>query len=125
MSEKYNVLKKAVFYAQQKPEMLAGYLADAIADVASSVVINGADSIEIPSEDSATSTYTAKVLSQYGDEMSGQTITFALKAEVTGVSVDSSTGVVTVASTAEAEGFTLVATCGSITAEKDVALTSA
>lgn len=123
MSEKYNALKKAVFYAQQKPEMLAGYLADAIADVASSVAINGADSIKTPAGGSSvTSTYTAKVFSQYGDEMSGQTITFALKSAVTGVSIDSSTGVVTVANTVTAKSCTITATSSGKVAEKTITL---
>lgn len=123
MSEKFNALKKAVFYAQQKPEVLASYLADAISDVVSSVVISGADSIKTPAGGSSvTSTYSATVLSQYGDVMAGQSVSFSLKAAVTGVSVDSSTGVVTVANTVTAEAFTIVATCSGKSAEKTVVL---
>lgn len=123
MSNKHEAIKKAVFYAHEKPEELANILESIVSDVVTSVAISGADSIKIPSGDTAnTATYTAKALSQFGDEMTGQTITIALKASVTGVSI--SNGVVSVAKTATAESFILVATCGTVTAEKTVALTS-
>lgn len=124
MSNKHEAIKKAVFYAHEKPEELANILESIVSDVVTSVAISGADSIKIPSGDTAnTATYTAKALSQFGDEMTGQTITIALKASVTGVSI--SNGVVSVAKTATAESFILVATCGTVTAEKTVALTAA
>ena len=89
-----------------------------------SVVISGADSIEIPSGDTAnTATYIAKALSQFGDEMAGQTITLTRKSAVTGVSI--SNGTVSVEKTATAGSFTIKATCGTVTAEKTVALTAA
>lgn len=123
MSKKFDAIKKAVFYAHEKPEELANILESIVSDVVTSVAISGADSIKIPSGDTAnTATYTAKALSQFGDEMTGQTITIALKASVTGVSI--SNGVVSVAKTATAESFILVATCGTVTAEKTVALTA-
>ena len=123
MSNKYDAIKKAVFYAHEKPEALADILEGIVSDVVTSVALSGADSIEIPSGDTAnTETYTAKALSQFGDEMAGQTITIALKAAVTGVSISS--GVVSVAKTATAESFTLTATCGTVVAEKTVALTA-
>jgi hypothetical protein len=122
MSNKYDAIKKAVFYAHEKPEALADILEGNISDVVTKVALSGADSIEIPSGDTAnTETYTAKAFSQFGDEMVGQTITIALKAAVTGVSISS--GVVSVAKTATAESFTLTATCGTVVAEKTVALT--
>lgn len=123
MSNKYDAIKKAVFYAHEKPEALADILEGIVSDVVTSVALNGADSIEIPSGDTAnTKTYTAKALSQFGDEMEGQTVTIALKSAVTGVSISS--GVVSVAKTATEESFTLTATCGTVVAEKTVALTT-
>lgn len=122
MSNKYDAIKKAVFYAHEKPEALADILEGNVSDVVTKVTLSGADSIEIPSGDTAnTETYTAKAFSQFGDEMAGQTITIALKAAVTGVTISS--GVVSVAKTATAESFTLTATCGTVVAEKTVALT--
>lgn len=124
MSNKFEFIKKAVFYAHEKPEDLAALIAGVVSDVATSIAISGANSIEIPTgEASNTETYTAKVLSQYGDEVVGQTATFTLKSSVTGVSI--SGGVVTVAKTATGKSFTLVATCGTVTAEKTVALIAA
>lgn len=121
MSNKLKALEKAVFYAHEKPEELAEILNGIVSDVATTVVLSGADKITIPSGDTAnTATYTAKVFSQFGDEMAGQTVTIALKASVTGVSISS--GVVSVAKTATAESFTLTATCGTIVVEKTVAL---
>lgn len=122
MSNKYDAIKKAVFYAHEKPEALADILEGNVSDIVTKVTLSGEDSIEIPSGDTAnTETYTAKAFSQFGDEMAGQTITIALKAAVTGVSISS--GVVSVAKTATAESFTLTATCGTVVAEKTVALT--
>lgn len=124
MSKKFDAIKKAVFYAHEKPEKLAEILEGAVSDVVTSLSISGADSIEIPTGDTAnTANYTSKAFSQYGDEMTGQTITLALKASVTGVSISS--GTVSVAKTATAESFTIKATCGTVTAEKTVALTAA
>ena len=124
MSKKYDAIKRAVFYANQKPQLLAEILEGAVSDAVTSVTLSGADSINIPSGDTAnTATYTAKAFSQFGDEMEGQSITIALKASVTGVSV--SEGVVSVAKTASATSFTLTATCGTVVTEKTVALKSA
>lgn len=123
MSNKLKALEKAVFYAHEKPEELAKILEGNVSDVASTVVLSGADSIEIPSGDTPnTADYTAKVFSQFGDEMVGQTVTIALKESVTGVSISS--GTVSVAKTATAESFVLKATCGTVVAEKTVALTA-
>ena len=92
--------------------------------VPTTVTVAGAESITIPASDSTTSTYTAEVKDQNGDKLTDATVTWSLKAEVSGVSVNSSTGVVTVASTANAESFILVATCNSATKETTVALAS-
>lgn len=130
--EDFDEIKKAVFYAHEKPEKLAEILDMIIEmiseededDVVTSLSISGADSIEIPTGDTAnTADYTSKAFNQNGEEMTGQTITLALKASVTGVSI--SNGTVSVAKTATAESFTIKATCGTVTAEKTVALTAA
>lgn len=121
MSKKLEAIKEMVFYTQQKPEKLATVIAGLVEDIATSIEVTGADSIKI-GEDDVTSTYKAFVFSQYGDSMSGQTITFSLKESVTGVSVNESTGVVTVESTTEGDSFTVVATSGTLTVEKTVTL---
>lgn len=122
MSKKLEAIKKAVFYSQQKPEMLAKILEGAVSDVATSIEISGADSIKIPLSSNVTQDYSATVISQFGDEMSGVSATLALNEAVTGVSI--SNGTVTVASTCTADGFVLKATSGGISATKEVALTT-
>lgn len=120
MSKKLEALKDAVFYAQQKPEVLATLLAGVITDTATSVRLSGASSITVPTGDTAVEeTYTAEVLSQFGDTMSG-TPTLALTETVTGVTVSGMK--VSVAKTATATSFTLKATSGSLTAQMTVTL---
>lgn len=119
MSKKLDYIKKAVFYSQQKPELLAELLNGIVTDVATSISIEGATSIKKPATGNATETYTAEVLSQYGDVMTG-TPTIVLKEAVTGVSLSS--GVVTVASTVTATEFVLKATSGSLTSEYTVTI---
>lgn len=116
---KYSILKEAIMYANQKPEVLAKILADNIDDEAKSIVITGADSITIPSSDSTTSTYTAIAFSQFDEEMS-DAVTLAIKETTTGVSITS--GVVTVDSTATSTSFIIKATIGNLTKEKEVSL---
>lgn len=123
MSKKLDAMKKAVFYAHEKPEKLAEILSGLVSDVVTSLSISGADSVEIPADTSVTEDYSATAFSQYGDEMDGQTITLSLKESVTGVSISS--GTVTVAKTASEGSFVVVATCGTVTAEKTVALVAA
>lgn len=123
MSKKFDAIKDAVFYAHEKPDALANLLAGAISDVATSIVISGADTVEIPSGDTPnTETYTAKVFSQFGDEMTGTSATLALKESVTGVSISS--GVVSVAKTASAGTFIVKATSGTAVAEMTVTMTA-
>lgn len=123
MSKKYDAIKRAVFYANQKPQVLAEILEGLVSDTLTSIAISGADSINIPSGNTAnTATYTAQALSQFGDAMDNA-VTIALKASVTGVSISS--GVVSVAKTATATSFTITATSGTVVAEKTVALVSA
>ena len=124
MSKKLDAIKNAVFYAKEDPEQLAKILEGAVSDVVTSLSISGEDSIEIPTGDTAnTADYTASAFSQYGDAMVGETITLALKESVTGVSISS--GTVSVAKTATDDSFVIVATCGTVTAEKSVALIAA
>lgn len=110
MSKKFEYIKKAVFYSEQKPEKLAELIAGTITDVATSVEVSGESTITIPAGDTAnTATYTASVLSQFGDVMSGQTATFSVSS-ATGVSINSSTGVLSVGKTASAGDVTVTAT---------------
>lgn len=118
MSKKLEAIKKAVFYAQQNPSELAKILADNISDVAKSVVVSGATSIELDTTNGSTSAYTAKAFSQFGDEMDSA-VTLALKEAVTGVSI--SDGTVTVAKTvADGTTFVVKGTCGNAVGELTV-----
>lgn len=119
MSKKIEAIKDAVFYAQQKPEVLAQIIAGAVTDVATSISIDGASVVNKPTTGNATEDYSAKVISQFGDVMTG-TPTLALKEAVTGVSVSGTT--VTVASTVTATSFVLKATSGSLAAEKTITI---
>lgn len=116
--KKKRALTNAVFYAHEKPELLADLLADAIQDVASYVGIDGDSSIEVPSTGSVTASYTASVFSQFGDAI--KNVSVSLDGEVTGVSI--SKGVVTVESTATADTFTLKAVDGSLSASRVIYL---
>lgn len=125
MSKKVDAIKNAVFYAQQKPEVLAEIIAGAVTDVATVVEIAGADSIGIPESGGASNTedYTATVFSQFGDVIAGASVTFALDEVVTGVSVSNNTVTVTDATTADS--FVLKATSGTVVAKKTINLVSA
>ena len=124
MSKKFEYLKKAILYSEQKPDMLAELLAGLVTDVVTSVTVSGTSEITIPSGDTATTkTYTATVLSQYGDAMADQSITWSIP-ETTGVSINSSTGVLSVGKTASAGKVTVTATCGSKTGSFEVTLTA-
>lgn len=113
MSEKVKAITNMVFYAQQNPEALANVIASLVTDAVTSIDIKGDASIKIPDGDtSSTATYTAKALSQFGDEMAN-TVTLALNSSVTGVSI--SGGTVSVAKTATSDSFVLKATCGTVT----------
>lgn len=123
MSNKLDYLTKAVFYAHEKPEMLAKVLAGTVQDTATAVSVSGPDTLYVDADDGATGDYTAVVLSQFGDVMTGTTATLALKEAVTGVSI--ADGTVTVAKTCTAEGFVITATSGSAVAEYPVTLVPA
>lgn len=122
MSKKVESIKNAVFYSKENPERLANIIAGVVTDVATTVEVSGESSIAIPSGDTAvTKTYTAKVLSQFGDEMAGQTITWSIP-ETTGVSIGSSTGVLSVGKTTTADSVVVTATCGTVTGTITVTL---
>jgi hypothetical protein len=94
--------------------------------VPNTIEIKGPDSIKIKLSGDVTETYTTTVRDQNGNEMSEESVTWALREEVAGVSVDANTGTVTVAHTTTAESFTIVATSttdSSVKAEKTVTLT--
>lgn len=121
MSKKFDAIKKAVFYAHEKPEMLAKFIEGLVTDEFTSVAFkSGATEIEIPESGSVTETYVAKALSQFGDEMSNS-VTYALEAEHTGATITTA-GVLTVASTTTAGTIVIVATSGSKTAKMEVQL---
>ena len=120
MSKKIKAIEKMVFFSQQKPELLAELLAGMVSDVATDISIDGPVSVIIPTGDTAnTAKYSASVVSQYGDPMVGE-VTYSLKANVTGVSISGDT--VSVAKTASAGKFTVVATSGSVKDEIEVEL---
>lgn len=108
MSKKFEFMKNAAFYSEQKPELLAKVLSGLVSDVATSVAISGKTSINIPESSSVTENYTAKLLSQFGDEMDSTSMTWAVTATGSGVSI--SDGVLTVASTATDSEVTITAT---------------
>ena len=68
----------------------------------------------IPQSGSVNATSTAVVKDSGGNTLVGQTITWSLAASYTGVSINSTTGMVTVASNASPGTVTVKATCGSI-----------
>lgn len=113
MSKKVDAIKDAVFYSKENPERLAKYIAGTIADVDTSVVVKGATSITVNSAETVTETYVGTVLSQFGDVISGKTITYTVSTK-DGVSIASSTGVLSVTSSATEGEVTVTATCGSI-----------
>ena len=118
MSKKFDTLEKAVLYAHEKPSVLANILSGMITDTVTSVVVSGATSIDLDTTNGSTATYTGKALSQFGDAMTN-TVTLALKEEVTGVSI--SNGTVTVAKTVtDGTKFVVKGTSGSVVGELEV-----
>jgi hypothetical protein len=77
-----------------------------------SVEVTGVSSIAIPrsGEDNVTSEYVATVKDVGGNTMTGQEVTWSLAAPITGVSIDSSTGIVTITPAAKTGSITVVAT---------------
>lgn len=108
MSKKFEYMKNVAFYSEQKPELLAKVLSGLVSDVATSVVIEGKTSINIPESSSVTEDYTAKLFSQFGDVMDSTSMTWAVVATGTGVSILN--GTLTVESTATDTEVTITAT---------------
>lgn len=124
MSKKMEYMKKAVFYAKEKPETLAELLAGLVTDVFTDVVFTSAPvEVEIPKSDNTTVTYVAEARSQYGDKMSNA-VTYTLVAEHTGATITTA-GVLTVASTTEAGNIEIKATSGEKSVTVKVALKKA
>ena len=84
--------------------------------VATTVKITDVESIEVPASGSKTVDYTPTVTDQYGAVMTGQNVVWSIDpSNRTGISIDSSTGTLTVTSDAAADGavtVTVTATCG-------------
>lgn len=124
MSKKMEYMKKAVFYAKEKPETLAELLAGLVTDVFTDVVFTSAPvEVEIPKSDSTTVNYVAEAQSQYGDKMSNA-VTYALVADHTGATITTA-GVLTVESTTEAGNIEIKATSGAKSVTVKVALKKA
>ena len=84
--------------------------------VATTVKVTDVESIEVPTNGSKTVDYTPTVTDQYGAVMTGQNVVWSIDpGDSTGISIDSSTGTLTVTSDAAADGaviVTVTATCG-------------
>lgn len=95
--------------------------------VLATVEIAGPNSIEIHTGGSTIDTnYSAIVKDSASDVMAGEAVTWSLKSAVSGVAIDSSTGIVTINNTSPAYSFTIVATSQSDpskSAEKTVSIT--
>jgi alpha-tubulin suppressor-like RCC1 family protein len=81
-------------------------------------------SVTIPTSGTVASTAAATVYDADDNILEGQTVTYSLTTPKTGVSIDSSTGVVTVSSTATAGTVTVQGTCGSVTGTATLTLTA-
>lgn len=119
MSKKIQAIAEMVFHAQQSPEDLAKVIAPLVEDVKTAVAITGSKAVKINASESVTSTYTASVVSQFGDAMSGS-ITWSVS-EAEGVSI--SDGTLTVASTATEGKVTITASSGELVGYFDVTIT--
>ena len=89
------------------------------------LTVSGDATITVPTTGSTPKTYTATVLDQYGDTISSPSITWSTSSSATGVDFATSTGILTVASTAGASGsvgFTITAQSGSATDSKTMSI---
>ncbi len=90
------------------------------------ITVNGSESITIPSSGSITANYTAAVKDRNGNIMEGESVTWSLQGTVTGVSVASASGAVSIDNTAGSGSFILTAEAatadGSVTASLTVNL---
>ena len=95
-----------------------------------SINVSGATNITILPADQTTETYTAEVIDQFDAVMGGENVIWSLQEAVMGVTIDETTGVVTVqdAYSASAGTFTVVATSvseGSVIGALEVTLETA
>lgn len=119
MSKKIQAIAEMVFHSQQSPEELAKVIAPLVTDVKTAVAINGSKVVKINASKSVTSVYTASVVSQFGDKMTGS-ITWSVS-EAEGVSI--SDGTLTVANTATEGKVTITARSESLVGHFDVTIT--
>lgn len=94
------------------------------APVVTTITVDGAAEVQLDETENVTSTYTASVEDQYGAAIIG-VITWSLAASHTGVSINSSTGVLTAVSTVVPATVTVVATIGSVTDSFEVSIIAA
>lgn len=123
-NNKLKAVKEAVFFAKENPLKLANIIHNLITDVVTKVVVAGDSSVTIGGS-TVTKTYTATPYSQYSDLMTG-TATFALASGApTGVSINSSTGVLSVTSSAVAGTAVVEATISGVKGTKSVSIVTA
>ena len=120
MSKKIQAIAEMVFHSQQSPEELSKVIAPLVTDVKTAVAINGSKVVKINASESVTSVYTASVVSQFGDKMTGGSITWSVS-EAEGVSI--SDGTLTVANTATEGKVTITARSESLVGHFDVTIT--
>ncbi|OGS33729.1 MAG: hypothetical protein A2293_14340 [Elusimicrobia bacterium RIFOXYB2_FULL_49_7] len=78
--------------------------------IPTTIQISGKVVVRIPTSGNFTAACTATVKDQYGQTMYGRNVLWNLESPVTGISVDSSSGVISVDSSADLGYFTLLAT---------------
>ena len=124
MSKKAEYIKKAVFYAHEKPETLADILTGLVTDEFTDVVFTSAPvEVEIPKTGNTTVTYVAEAQSQYGDKMTNE-VSYALVASHTGATITTE-GVLTVANTTATGEISVKATSGAKSSTVKVKLVKA
>lgn len=125
MSMTFEEIKSAVFYSNEKPDVLANIIKgvmDSIPAVASEISLTpSASTVTIPTGDTAeTVTISSVVKDQFGTTMGNKTATLALAESVTGVTL--SEGTLSVAKTASAGSVVINATCDDATASVTITL---
>ena len=98
----------------------AGHEAPIPATVTVTVTPN---SLTIPSSGTATANASAVVRDAGGTTLTGQTVTWSLASSYAGVSINSTTGVVTVTSNAASGSVTVRGTCGAVSGTATLTLT--
>ncbi|MFH0919766.1 MAG: family 16 glycosylhydrolase [Fibrobacterota bacterium] len=100
------------------------YALDRAELIPTTILISGEDIVNIPTSGRMTTACTATVKDQYGQTMLGRNILWSLESPVTGISVDSSSGVISVDSSADFGYFTLLATDSGVTGQLTILATS-